>query len=170
MPKITKEVEEVKITKGAQIDLGTYSIERTEAGVKIKMKSPKMEAFFKALSSGRLSDPMTIHGYENRPYTLPSGDIAESLNMACENQSISFTDYGKPLIQSSRINLSFLRAKGLSEGLEFNFDGVYPNESLKNLNNCIKYATKFIYINYLKPFHMTVEINTNEVHEVKGGA
>lgn len=61
------------------------------------------------------------------------------------------------------LNLSFLRAKGLSEGVTFKLDGLYPVPEIKTFGTGVRKAVSAIYANCFKDVYMDVTVDRREV-------
>lgn len=167
--KIEKTVQEQAaedvLMKGAMIDVGSYTIKRDQTGLVITVKSPKLEGFFQTLAGGsRLQET----GDGKKYYKLPSGDIASQLQMSSEDLDISFHQLEQGLFEGSRINLGFLRAVGIKDGMELKFPGVYPRPQMAKLSKAMKYAMNKIYSNYIKEFEVGCDIIAIERYRVDG--
>ena len=154
---------EQMLMKGAKMDVGSFTIQRDQQGLVVTVKSQKLEDFFKQLSND------TVAKYEDgrKYYQLPSQTIADQLRMSTEDLDIRFDKHSNEYIfESSQVSLSLLRAKGLGEGIEFKYPGVFPRPQMAKLSKALKYAMDRIYSNYIKDYTHSCDIYTIEMFRV----
>jgi hypothetical protein len=133
-------------------------IKRTMEGVEIFVKSKIIEDFFSGISEGRTS-ASDNSGWEGKksynPYTLPKVD----------SDANSLSKWGYPLIENGiYYNISFLRAVGLSQGVTFNFPGLFTEEYIRKLAEYTKQMTRRLYNQYIRNCEITLEMSIKETY------
>lgn len=140
--------ERETISKKVSSPIIEFNIVRTLDGVEMKVKSPTFEKFF-ALS-GEDGGVSQWHGY--RAYLLPQLEANHRTMLNMWRQDM--------LIVNGFPNLSFLRIKGLSEGVTMKIPQVYSRAEIMKFIRLFKQESKEIYAQYIKPVNVNVEIIT----------
>lgn len=131
-------------------------IQRVTDGVKIYCKSKEIEEFFKKIA----------HKQGDIFYTIHAQDWEEIEGYEIDDISFNyafFDQFGKDLLLDGNPNLSFLRAVGLANGVEFVAKGVYSLNMLHQFTEKAKVALQKFYTMFIKP----VEIEVNIVKKTK---
>ncbi len=156
------------------------SLQRTAAGLTVGVKAhPRVEEFFKNIGDlgisevnlisrtwapvARTDDSLKV--YMSRAELAPPGAIG--LGSGSESPNFYTIDaIGRPLkLDNGKINLSFLRLVGISEGpgVSFVVKGVYSLENLRDIRERIGRSAKSFYIEYLRPIDISINISTMEM-------
>ena len=129
-----------------------------------------VEEFMRSLGSGEVIDPkVSGHRYWEpiKDTSLLCYDLNASLGplTTASGQLYTIQRIGYPLLEEDRINISFLRLRGISgvEGVTFKIRGVYPKEQLERIRDCIGMAQDRFFYSFMKPAKMSVEIVTQSL-------
>lgn len=158
-----EEVAEKMVMKGAKMDVGSFSIKRDQAGLVVNIKSDKLETFFKNLSGGQLSADTAGRKY----HKITSADVREGLMMSTEEFEIDMMTDSPNIFSGRVVNLSCLRAVGITDGLELKFPGVYSRPMMAKLSKALKYTMSRLYTNFMKPYEHACQIQTIEYYTVE---
>lgn len=163
---VQTEVEKVKtasvIRKGGQAELGTFTVSRDQNGLSISVKSKAIEDFFKAVCQETVSKDTQGRKF----YKFLDSNSQSQLEMASDGMRIHFGQPDGTLINYSEVNMGFLRLSGIGDGLEVKFSGVYSKPMMAKLSRAIKACISNLYINYIKSYKMSCDIQTIEYHHV----
>jgi hypothetical protein len=141
----TKEI----ITKG-KIQVLEFLVKRNN----LYVKSPILEEFFKNASVG-LNVRTNSEHKEFEVYKIPS--------IASESRhSISYDNMDSFINQEGYINASFLKVKGISEGVNFKITGVNSKDQVLRFKTEFQKIANEIYREYVKPISHKVEIWTTQ--------
>ena len=153
--------EEVKTEN---VPLLFLKVKSVPSGIEVYAKSEKLEAFFRAASGGQVAPSS-----ENREvwtgeyYKTPRTILQE------DGKTFEFSKVGlEPMLnpENNWINLSFLRKKGLGEGVKFTFTGVYPKIVVRGFLRLASQAIKTLYLEQIKSTMVVVEISVKETEVV----
>lgn len=135
-------------------NLLTMQIKRTHSGCKLFVKSDIFEDFFS--KNGIYQDKLMTNSDSHEVYknnsSISNREIYRKLN-ALDDSLINSDGY---------INASFLRVKGISQGVTFDLSGLYSKEALTSYINSIKIMTKELYEEFMKPQNQSIKISIEE--------
>lgn len=139
MPQI-----EVYKTGGMEKELMLFTVSRVSEGLKVKAKSPQLEKFFKEFKpAGEGSGIQKIAKWGNLPVVM-----MEKFPVV---ENATFERPGDhPMINEYIVNLSFLRAEKLGEGIDFVFKGVWSKSQAESFYNAAKTAITELFLEYLQ--------------------
>lgn len=158
----------------------SLSFKRNMAGLSLSIKAhPGVEAFFRGLSTGEVSDVTGIGRH-----WIPIGGVPLRIHNLVEQvpvisiepgRRIRFDRPGQQLLAPSGatspdgmplqdVNLSFLRLIGVSEGIGVTFTvrGVYSEQSVNSMRDTLAEGAKKFYQTFMKPINLNVAIVTQE--------
>jgi hypothetical protein len=150
-------------------DFVILKIKRSEFGVEVYCKSELLENFFNGITATREglelnTLPVTQFREANfGAYLSTDGTVkGKRLTSVVNYQGITLDGWGAGLIHSSsnNINMSFLLAKGLNEGITIYVKGVYSSTVVRSFIVKAKDFFKYIFTEYLKPVEACVEMHT----------
>lgn len=129
-------------------DVAVFSVKRTAEGTKIFAKSPMIEEFFKGISNGGVvACGGRWKGVEI--YQLSEETLMEHLIL----EHCVINSPGELLIVNTLANLTFLRHKGLGEGLSFTVGSMPCRRAyLEEFCAKAKAGIRELYLNYIRPF------------------
>lgn len=170
--EIQESLENTSVVKGGEVCID-FSLERSSEGLKGIIKAhPRVEEFMKNLSGGDLVQVGTVNRYWVPTKTSGVPLNAYGLNTKIDTfgaQDMDFTidRLGAPLLEAipdyrkERINLSFLRLVGISEGagVSFNIKGVYSKELVTKMLDGIGIGLRKFYIDFIRPMNVNVQIS-----------
>lgn len=153
-------------------------LQRTSKGqVLVTIRAhPDVEEFMKGLSGsvndpsivavasyGRLWQPVSeekLQAYELNSTGLNELRTDDGFQVVFNRLGVALIDHGNQII-----NLSHLRLVGISEGagVTFEIKGLYSDELLIRMRNLFGSAQKRFYSGFLKPVHLTVTTNTQNL-------
>ena len=156
--------------KGKEL-LTAKFIRNTNGQLVLKIKvSKEIENFFKKLARDDIRTSRVYHnstGSEKEFYylTLEMDNKVREIENAIER--ITLREYGSSIILydlgNCVANLSVLRTKDISEGIEIVINDYISKEQmlfwLRKLKECVAY----IYKNYIKPIEISVEMKMKEI-------
>ena len=151
------------VTKGGVCRI-LVTLHRTHLGVTVNVKThPDVEEFMRALGNGE-SNLVGAYGRYWKPLERPLYVYSMNEHLA-SSDLYDLNSIGLPLEMNAKINLSFLRLVGVSEGagVSFSLRGVYSRDGLQSLLHAITTTGKQFYIDYIKPVHLTVMVSTQEL-------
>lgn len=173
MNEFPSEQENALVVKGGEVCID-FGLERSSKGLTAIIKThTRVEEFMRGLSSG---GELIQVGSANR-YWLPFKETepltAYSINTKLEGYGgAADADYhldrlGAPLIEvnpdyrKERINLSFLRLVGVSEGMgvTFSIRGVYSKDMVNKMLDSIGIGLRKFYIDFIRPMNVNVQIS-----------
>jgi len=142
---ITKEILKPRVKQ----KLLSFKITRGETGVKLYLQSEVLEKFFERMGVDEYADRWCgIHAY-GMPLVK---DHFSNLLSAW---------YGNLIIQGGYPNLSFLRAKGIKDGVTFVLENdVYTRGEVIEFSKKFKDEVSNLFSEYIKPITMEVELTT----------
>lgn len=165
----TSDRETEIIKKKDNLVLLKMNVRRVAKGVELYLQSDILEDFFSALSGQA--------GYKDQPVTSTNAGWSEKKSYRINQGNLvpsglrvkpTIDKWGNNnLFPDGYTNLSFLRVVGLQSGVRFTIPIVITTDALKEYINEAKYYVKQLYIQYLKPLDMTVELTTKEVNHVQ---
>lgn len=120
-------------------------VDPTDKGVRIFIKSPEIEKFFKRASpKGSIPIPDL---YTGRNCYFLNGEEVPPI------EGCFFYGIGQPLILEGdfRINLSFLRSLGIGEGITFEVEGIFPPAWFNVFTTLLDKGLRDFYTACLKP-------------------
>lgn len=165
MPTMVEEAREATtVRRGGTVSVGTFRLERDEAGLKIKMKSEMLEKFFKGLSTRT-----EVMSDGKKYYNLRRDISQDQLYMSLDSgETVSFVDVTQQIVSGSTFYLWIFRLEGLKDGIEMTFPGIYSTPQLKNLHKAIKAAMSYLYLNFIKSYKTSCDLQTVEFYHVDG--
>lgn len=111
-----------------RIDIINLSVRRlpTGNGIQIYAKSALLEDFMRA----NLANPATVDSTSKGAYQLsnnPGWSAHQGYKLASKENLKSLMGWGQPITNGNagRANIAFLTAKGLRNGVTFEFDGLF---------------------------------------------
>ena len=151
--------ETIKTTlgKSANKQLLKVQIKRNTQGVKLYMKSEMFESYFKLNSISNDYFIMNDDGSKIESYNLPINTI---VNDSITQSLKSFNAQLKT--RDGYVNLGFLRAVGLRNGLTFDITGVYSKTGLNDFMTELKKYVRQIYEQEMRPETLSVEFRVIE--------
>lgn len=171
--EIERDIENTSVIKGGETCID-FSLERSSEGLKAIIKaSPRVEEFMKGL--GTEGELIQVSGV-NRFWVPSKGNsplTAYSLNSKIEeygknpDSEFHIDRLGAPLIEpipdyrKERVNLSFLRLVGISEGMgvPFYVRGVYSKDMVNKMLDQIGIGLRRLYIDFIRPMNVNVQIS-----------
>lgn len=151
--------ETIKTTLGKSTNkqLLKVQVKRTTQGVKLYMKSEMFESYFKPHSINLDSYITNNDGLRIESYNMPMNTIVNELITR------SLSEFNTQLkTRDGYINLGFLRAVGLKDGLIFNISGVYSKTGLNDFMTELKKYVRQIYEQEMRPETLSVEFRVIE--------
>ena len=153
---------EVSVKRTLPMDRNILCIKvlRTKKGLKVRLKSSCLEAYFSQLDEGKVNTRPwgNFLCYKGDDLTLPP-NLRDALSEDHWRHSIAASFNGT----LPRYNLSILRAVGLSKGIEILWPGLYPETIVNGWLSLLQTAAMHIYVLYLKPKGHTISISIKEV-------
>lgn len=121
-------------------------VERCSTGVKIWLKSETLENFFKGNG-----DANTWMG--KQIYRLPDTIINKICGYDLTEGEVRRTSIigGPAFTHGNAVEFNLFRVKGLSEGVEVKYSGVYTNEEIEKFVKGFLKVAKAIYTKHIKP-------------------
>jgi len=162
--------EAATVTKGGEQCI-YVSLQRTAVGLTVGVKAhPRVEEFMKTIGDLGVSEV----GLISRTWTpvVKTETLKAYLSRTelplSQTETVPYTidAIGKPLkLDNGKINLSFLRLVGISEGpgVSFVVKGVYSLENIRDIRERIGKSAKAFYIEYLRPIDISISISTMEM-------
>lgn len=155
------------------------TLHRNSTGLSVSTNvHPRVEEFFKALS-GNSPELLDVGAYGRHWVPTKNGGVLKAYNtqrlesgtfMMDDGSVFNIENLGVPLLSKNdngrdNLNLGFLKLVGTSEGTGVTFEvkGVYSLEQLRKLRDKISVAAKMLYIAYMRPVDLTVQISTQEL-------
>lgn len=171
--EIKDDIDSTTVVKGGEICID-FSLERSSEGLKAIIKAhPRVEEFLRNLGGGEF-----VHvGSVNRYWVPIKGSEEKPLVAYALNQKLdvfgphdldfSIDRLGAPLLEEvpdykrERINLSFIRLQGISEGngVAFSVKGVYSRELVTKMLDGIGVGLRKFYIDFIRPMNVNVQIS-----------
>lgn len=118
-------------------------------GILLYVKSEQMESFIRA----NTVDPAALHNVNKTNYYIssaPGWADHYGYKVKATDELKMFQGWGGALIQGHTANLSFFTARGLKDGVTFEFEGMYSQTAVDRFMTEVKRGTKQIYNEYLK--------------------
>lgn len=142
-----------------KVSLALIGVERGEKGIKLTVKSKFFEGFFRDLHSHKDKDDMRYMTKSNNPgweekLAYAPAEFKDGLEL-CK-------DWGGKFYGNSP-NLSFLRARGIENGLTFNFEGIHSDTVIKKWLEETKEHMFRIYKEHMKDKKFVMTIQVSEV-------
>jgi hypothetical protein len=150
-----------------------------KGGTRVTVRATtRVEEFMQNLGAGEVVDVATIGRYWQPIGGIPlNAYVTQPFNphfQIDDGSFITLDRLGHPLIlpspdgqqdRHSTVNLSFLRLRGISEGLgvTFGIKGVYSLDELRKVKDRISAASRRFYVDYLRPVDLLVTVSTQEV-------
>src|SRR5688572_17884672 len=139
--------------------------ERTRGGLKIYVKAdPRVEDFVKTLGNGR-KDSIEVYGRSWIPvapskvievYQMEKNLMSDSYTLSAPAETFKAPSCG-------RVNLSFLRIVGVSDGLQFGMMGPYSKPYIRESFSDITREVRSLVRDYIAPIHINFRISSQEV-------
>jgi hypothetical protein len=147
---------ELRVKRSMGLPEKVKDAERKTAYLEIWIKSQIIEDFFKSLHGGKrkgyLESELWGNGYPN-----------DGVNMVYL-EHVELDRWGENRLSiDGKLQMSFLRAVGLSEGVVFKVPGMFSKEIIDYYTKNFPEAVRALYINFIKPVNIFVEITTREV-------
>jgi hypothetical protein len=173
---------DIEIAKRGE-SIFTLSPRRLNGRTSIYIKvHPSIEALIKSWGSGISSN---IYDFGGRGWTFAPNltnsqqevwDLDDRFlsNQQCEGGYFTLARPGYDLLEEIGqrgdgtvlprpvVNVSFLRLVGISSGLEFELPGVHSVSYLRSFRDLAGSAVKRLYVDYLLPIDLTLQVNTQE--------
>ena len=136
------------------------NLERHRSGVKVDVRViPAIEEFFKywgggipeATGFGRMWHPL-----EKDTTPLTVWTFHNNLGYVDRKEGYSIYATGGPFIHEERLNISFLRLVGASEGRSFLWDAVISRTELDKLATAMQRATESFYLEYIQQVKVNI--------------
>ena len=153
---------EREVVSNKKVELCNLKIRREASGVVVYVKSKILEEYFKDYSKGQLSEGGQApwnegkKGYKVKNFPIQrvgTGPIPVVTNW--ENHELF--NWTTPMI-----NLSFLRTVGLSEGVEFKFEGLFMTADIEKFKEQFKLFVVKFYQEYLKVCEFEVTVTSGD--------
>jgi hypothetical protein len=141
-----------------------FRIKRTEKGARLFFQSPMIEKFFKTVTPEERIQETTGSCYSHVKCYVP-----EVIPQAGEEATLKIWG-NHSLYNYDKVNVSFLRAVGLTQGVTFEIPGVYTTEYINKYTRDLKNAVIAFYKNYLQPAESSMEITVNQIVEAGGSS
>lgn len=154
----------------------SVSLKRSRGGVILRAKcAPELEQFMadQSIAGTELTEPQTIGSTRNgwqscRYYQVPQALIRARLTddagSVCATLDGVGSDIGRPDDPyNAPINLSWLRAVGLKDGIELEFPAVWTADLARQYVNLTGQAIKRFYRDRLQPYDVTFVITVEEL-------
>ena len=129
-------------------------IKRTSNGIQLYAKSPEVYNYFKGLECQEGSELFLMKN--NR------GDIKLDISRAYIS-SFSTEAPSSLFLSSGAVNIGFLRSLKLSEGVTFDFTGIYSKDTIQAYVTELKETLKNFYSKYIQKVNIELVITTKEV-------
>lgn len=168
-PPAKSEVElisEKTIRKGNKVDIATFAISRDQQGICIAIRSAKLEEFFLSNAKGSSAKTLPSAGWDKFKYHALSSPDSDALSFSTPEADAEFNLRNDYLVSGNKVNLSFIRAVGLKDGIELKIPGVYSREVMGKLSKALKTAIQRIYVNFIKPYHFSCDLESHEYYHV----
>lgn len=135
------------ITTGGEFkDLLEFDVKRVADGLNIKAKSPVLAKFFESFATDGLD------GQKKKASKSWGGLEFWNVAQVPVVPDVSFSDVGgAPMLPQIVVNLSFLRAVKLGEGVDFTIKGVFNKTEVENFMLHSKRAFRDLFVEYLEP-------------------
>lgn len=130
--------------------LCTLKVQRVTQGIKVFCRSQQIEDFFASMGTGS----------SNAWGEMTQGSYSFSFEQL---QDCYFSKWGESFEYNSKPNLSFLRAKGLGEGISLTFSFVVSTDRLTQWAEKARRAIKTLWLQYLKPVEIEISISTRDM-------
>lgn len=171
------------VTKGGETCI-SFGLMRSSKGLKVSVRThPRVEEFFREISGEEVADvKLSARHWKGLTPETPLMAYIVGEKVAIEDKSYNLNRIGHPLIDegnekkfdrdgrhigymNSRINISFLRLTGISDGngVTFYVGGVYSKEAVTKLLEQIGGALRSFYIDYIRPMNVSVQISTQSL-------
>lgn len=147
------------IKTDTKVSLALIGIERGEKGIKLTVRSKFFEDFFRELHAHKDKDDARYltkspnPGWHDKMAYAPA-EFKDGLEQC--------RDWGGKFYGTSP-NLSFLRARGVAQGLTFEFDGIYSDAVIKKWLEETKEQMFRIYKEHMKDQKFVMTIQVSEV-------
>jgi hypothetical protein len=169
-PAPQRETTTVQVETNQHINVATIETVRTPDGVQVKVASPALEAYFKAMhariasENGREPD-----GYYGQSSGVPGKayrvdmDRVHLAGLDCYLGHWERSPFDSNFRSDSVVNLSIFRAVGLGEGYTRTFlTPLVSRQAIQQWVNLATRATKALYVEYLKPVRFRITITSEE--------
>lgn len=155
------DTNEITVNKISKKELATLKIKREKGGITLFVKSQTIEEFFNGLSGGLTStSSSSIWGggmeyYKIQSFTIPNaGEFARNPNIVLWGTH--------PLIDPANNvhNFSFLRAKGLSDGVTIQFNGLFVSRDIERFKEDFKTFITRLYVDFIKVVEFEISVSS----------
>lgn len=148
-------------TKKVKRDLVDFSVKRnTENGLTLKIKSPMFANFFKDNPTHQTTTMIKVN--QSDETSIREYAILHSLANVPRGSSYwtNFDEFDTSLTNSSGIvNLSFLRVKGLENGVEIKINGRYSVEAMNFFKQEFKTAVQGFYMESMRAVNINCKVS-----------
>ena len=165
-------IEAPLIKRGEMCLMTTFH--RGRQGLVVSVKAhPALEDLVRSLGTGETQDiglwgrswsalktPINIYDLSTPALMTVLGNDRGHYRLDHPGQPLIIDTHGDYRIDP--VNLSFLRIKGISEGVDFLVKGVYTIEGIRDIADKVVQAERHFYITYMKPVDVTVVVSTQE--------
>lgn len=161
------DLKTIKKPVNAKESLLNLRMRRTNEGVLVYAKSRLLEEFFKELARANTVDFSPSYFKIIKP-KLSSGPndfiYYKSYRLTSEIADVNAYIVGEPrqLYQDGSLNMRYFTLVGLKDGVEVLFPGMYSRQRIKEAHQATLDAVKSIYMNYMRPFEISLEMNITE--------
>lgn len=135
-------------------ELGQIIATRNERGFVLKVRSEAIENFMKTACSERTSSNANWGNVYSLPESLAYKTFA----------TFTISKVGGSLDAEGKVNLSWMRCKGLKDGVEIKFDGLYTYDEVQEYAIKVKKQIAKFYSQYMKP--ITAKITLTAVLDI----
>lgn len=140
---------------------------RNASGLSVKVRSKIFESFFKGLKREGIDETVKAKDWALSLYNLKSTPIISGM---CLNSLEQFGRGGEILLEGPIVNGTFLRAVGLTEGIEFKVPGLFSKTYMENCRRGFEKAIQDFAIEYLAPYEVGVVVRSYKKESLDGGA
>lgn len=131
-------------------------------GIGIFVQSELFENFIRS----NAANPDVIDGSNKAHFntsTSPGWSAHMGYKLIPKDELKHLNLWGQTLINGPNANISFLTAKGLKNGLTFEFEGMYSQTTVENFLMSVKRQLKSIYSEYIKEKNWTLTATIREI-------
>jgi hypothetical protein len=135
---------------------------RDQHGIQLVVQSEVFEEHFRALSGNSSKNILPECGHK---FYIPQNPPVQSMPGQQGKPGYSVTsEAGHGLYHGERVNLAFLRAVGIKDGVTIKINNaVYSAEKLRQWLEHFRDGAKLYYLQVIKPVTMEVEITSREI-------
>ena len=143
---------------GERKSAGSIEISKTDDGIELFIKNPKLEAFFKQASNGDTTkakinkdDPDTefykLASSNRGKFVIPF--VQKGKTLTCQ---IDVADPGLLFDQNGNIFVWWMRSVGIAEGKKITLKGAYKVEDCQKLEQALTEFTSLLFKEYMTPY------------------